>query len=71
VIADRVNGLLFHDEDSFHEAVRQFQDDRELRAALSHPDPGRFAPEREAATLENICREVLASDSANRQPRQI
>lgn len=71
VIADRVNGLLYHDEDSFHEAMRQLQDDRELHAALSHRDPERFAPEREAATLESLCCEILSSDPAHRQLRHI
>jgi glycosyltransferase involved in cell wall biosynthesis len=71
VIADRVNGLLFHDEDSLLAAIRQLQDDPALRATLSHPDPERFAPKREAGILEDLCREILSSEAANRQTRQM
>lgn len=60
VVADGINGLLFHDDDSFLAAIRRLQDDPRLRAALSRPDPERFSPEREVMTLETICQDILA-----------
>lgn len=59
VVTDGVNGLLYRDGNGFRTAIRRLQSDPALTAGLSQPDPGRFSPEREAATLEAICREIL------------
>ena len=64
VVADGVNGLLYADEAGFQTAVRRLLDEPGLLAALSRPDPQRFAPEHEAAALEAICRGILGE----RQP---
>ena len=64
VVADGVNGLLYADAAGFQRVMRRLLDEPGLLAALSHPAPQRFAPEREAATLEAICRGILAE----RQP---
>lgn len=59
VVTDGFNGLLYRDADGFRAAIRRLQSDPALAASLSQPDPGRFSPEREAATLETLCREIL------------
>jgi glycosyltransferase involved in cell wall biosynthesis len=59
VVTDGVNGLLYSDEDGFRDAIRRLQDDPALAAALSRPDPQRYAPEPEAAALETLCRAIL------------
>lgn len=64
VVVDGVNGLLFDDEAGFLAAIRRLQSDPQLRAALSHPDPERFAPERETAALETLCRQLLERPAA-------
>ena len=61
VVADGINGLLYDDEVGFRTAMRRLFDEPGLLAALSRPDPQRFAPEREAVTLEAICRGILAA----------
>ncbi|MCM2263887.1 MAG: glycosyltransferase family 4 protein [Desulfuromonadales bacterium] len=59
VVTDGVNGLLYRDGSGFRTAIRRLQNDPALAASLSHPDPGRFSSEREAFTLEALCREIL------------
>ena len=60
VVSDGVNGLLYADETGFRAAIRRLQDEPGLAAALSRPDPERYAAEHEAATLEMLCRAILA-----------
>jgi len=67
VVADGVNGLLYADAAGFQRAMRRLLDEPDLLTDLSHPAPERFAPEREAATLEAICRAILAA-SADMRP---
>lgn len=59
VVTDGGNGLLYHDAEGFRTAIRRLQNEPALAAALSHPDPERFSPQREAAALEAICRQAL------------
>jgi glycosyltransferase involved in cell wall biosynthesis len=59
VVIEGVNGLLYSDADGFRTTIRRLQDDPALAAALSHPDPERYAPEQEAAVLETLCRGIL------------
>ena len=61
VITDGDNGLLYRDAAGFQAAIRRLQDDPTLAAALSRPAPERFAPAQELATLETLCREILAA----------
>jgi len=68
VVADGINGLLYGDEAGFQTAVRRLFDEPGLLAALSRPDPQRFAPEREAAALEAICRGIVAERRPTRSP---
>jgi glycosyltransferase involved in cell wall biosynthesis len=69
VVSDGDNGLLYRDEHGFRTALQRLHDDPALRATLSRPSPERFSAEREAATLEALCHEILAS-FANSRPRQ-
>lgn len=64
VVADGGNGLLYRNAAEFQACLRRLVDEPELLAALSCPDPQRFAPEREAAALEAICRGILARPAA-------
>ena len=59
VVNEGVNGLLYADEDGFRAAIRRLQDEPALATALSRPDPERFAPERESATLEALGLDIL------------
>lgn len=59
VVIDGVNGLLYADEEGFRAAIRRLQDEPGLAAALSRPEPERYAPEHEAAALETLCHAIL------------
>jgi len=59
VVVDGGNGLLYRDANGFRSAIRRLQDEPALAEALSHPDPERFAAERESATLEALCCQIL------------
>jgi glycosyltransferase involved in cell wall biosynthesis len=64
VVTDGGNGLLYRDAEGFRAAIRRLRDEPTLAAALSHPDPERFSPLREAAALEAICRQALLQSGA-------
>ena len=59
IVNDGGNGLLYRDAAGFHAAIRRLQGDPALRRQLSRPDAERFSVEREAATLEKICLQIL------------
>ena len=61
VVRSGYNGLLYRDRSEFLAALRSLLDAPARLGQLSRPDPLRFAAERECATLEGICREVLAA----------
>jgi glycosyltransferase involved in cell wall biosynthesis len=68
VVTDGYNGLLYQNESGFQTAVRRLHDQPGLLAALSRPDRQRFAPEREAAALDTICRNIFAGHHATCGP---
>jgi glycosyltransferase involved in cell wall biosynthesis len=68
VISDGVNGLLYRDADGFRAAIRRLRSDPALAATLARPDPERFSPEREAATLEALCQQALTCGTAADPP---
>ena len=59
VVSEGSNGLLYDDDDGFRAAIRRLQDEPALAAALSRPEPERYAPEHEAAALETLCHAIL------------
>jgi glycosyltransferase involved in cell wall biosynthesis len=59
VVSEGGNGLLYDDDDGFRAAIRRLQDEPGLAAALSRPEPERYAPEHEAAALETLCHAIL------------
>jgi glycosyltransferase involved in cell wall biosynthesis len=71
VVTDGANGLLFDDPPGFHRALRRLSDEPGLLRSLSRPEPLRYTPEREAAVLEKICRDILAGRDDVRAQRNV
>jgi glycosyltransferase involved in cell wall biosynthesis len=71
VVSDGGNGLLFGNPSGFLSAIRRLTDEPGLLRSLSRPDPLRYAPERETAVLEEVCRGILASRDGARAPQNV
>jgi glycosyltransferase involved in cell wall biosynthesis len=63
VVEDGANGLLYADAAEFHTLVASLLSDPELRHRLSHPQPERYAPTREAQALHALCRSLKRLNS--------
>jgi glycosyltransferase involved in cell wall biosynthesis len=66
VVTDGGNGLLYRNEREFAATLQRLHDDPALRTTLSQPAPERFSPEREAASLQQICAHILADTPSPR-----
>jgi len=71
VVSPGHNGLLFRNRNDFVAALRSLLDDPARLRALSRPDPGRFAPERESAVLERLCQDILTVQCGAAEPTDV
>jgi len=71
VVSPGRNGLLYRNRNDFLAALRSLLDDPARLRALSRPDPGRFAPERESVVLERLCQDILAVQCGAAEPTDV